>query len=119
MTFPSQHFIRREFECQCGCGTDTVDAELLFILDDLRSLLGVPVTITSGYRCEIHNKDVGGANNSQHLIGKAADIRVNGYSPKDVYELLDQLYPDKYGIGLYQNWIHIDVRSSKARWGHN
>ena len=109
-------FKRSEFACKDGCGSDTVDAELLHVLHELRHLYNTPVRITSGHRCARQNADVGGAGGSQHLQGKAADIKVDGVEPQDVYEYLCQRYPDKYGIGNYKRWTHIDVRSNKARW---
>lgn len=44
---------------------------------------GSPVIITSGYRCEEHNRAVGSVRNSQHLLGNAADIVVDGVTPKE------------------------------------
>jgi len=37
-------------------------------------------------------------------------------SPKEIYDFLDEKYPDMYGLGLYDSWVHIDVREDKARW---
>jgi len=111
-----KYFKRSEFACRCGCGFDTVDYELAEILDDLREHFGQPVIVTSGCRCTKHNKNVGGAKNSKHLTGRGADIKVSGIKPLYVYNYLDNKYKDKYGIGLYKSWIHIDSRSKKARW---
>jgi uncharacterized protein YcbK (DUF882 family) len=113
----SRNFARSEFACTCGCGFDTVDAALLGILQALRDHFGESVTITSGCRCEAHNATVGGAENSQHLTGKAADIVVSNTSPEDVYCYLLALYPDNCGFGLYDGWVHIDSRDERARWG--
>lgn len=49
---------------------------LAFYLDSVRSRLGEPIVITSGYRSPTLNKAVGGVNNSKHLLGIAVDIRV-------------------------------------------
>ena len=113
---PSNVFKRSEFACRCRCGKDTVDAELLQVLHVVRHFYNAPVTITSGHRCEKHNKSVGGAGGSMHLVGKAADIIVEGVEPQDVYEYLCDQYPHCYGIGNYKRWTHIDVRPNKARW---
>jgi uncharacterized protein YcbK (DUF882 family) len=43
-------------------------------LEEIRSLLGVPVLVSSGYRCPALNKAVGGSKGSAHLLGLAADI---------------------------------------------
>jgi uncharacterized protein YcbK (DUF882 family) len=53
---------------------------------------------------------------SQHIKGRAADIAVKGKTPKEVYEYLDERYPNKYGIGSYEMFTHIDTRINKARW---
>lgn len=110
-----KYFKKSEFKCKC-CGVSIVDVELGDVLDDVREYFNAPVTITSGYRCEKHNKAVGGAKNSQHMQGIASDIKVSGKAPSEVYKYLNDKYPDKYGIGLYGNWTHIDVREAKARW---
>lgn len=109
-------FTKEEFACKCGCGFDTVSEELLTVLNDIRSHYKTPVKINSGCRCPAHNKAEGGALNSPHMEGIAADIVVVGISPKEVYDYFDNLYPNKYGIGLYKNRVHIDVRKTKARW---
>lgn len=111
----SRHFSRTEFECQCGCGKDTIDAELIRILEALRELYG-PISINSGVRCEEHNKAVGGSPGSKHLIGKAADFVVHQVVADKVATILETRYPDKYGIGRYDGRTHIDVRSGKGRW---
>ncbi len=77
----SKHFSRKEFKCKCGkCDYDTIDAELLVILEDVREHFGKPVIINSGNRCPTHNKNVGGATNSYHVRGRAADIVIKGVS---------------------------------------
>lgn len=112
------NFSRSEFACKCGCGFDTVDVELINALRDLRAGLGgVPITILSGCRCPVHNVAVGGAPQSQHLYARAADIYSSEASPSVILAKLEQLFPDKYGIGIYSGWVHIDTRNVKARWG--
>lgn len=116
--FQAKYFKRREFQCKCGCGFDTVDAELISVLDNLREGLMAPIIINSGCRCKEYNAKIGGAEKSQHVIGRAADITVNGVDPAIVHAYLIGAYPDKYGIGLYvkQGFVHIDTRAKKARW---
>ena len=113
----SPHFVRKEFACRCGCGADTVDAALLKVLEQVRTHFGQPVYITSGHRCSSHNKKCGGSENSQHLLGKAADIQVKSASPTKVADYLEAIYPNSCGIGRYDSWVHIDVRDHPARWG--
>ena len=112
----SKNFDRKEFGCKCGCGLDDVDSELVLALQRLRNWWRRPVSINSACRCEAHNAAIGGSKNSQHLLGKAADITVQGVSPEEVHRYLSETYPDKYGIGKYSTFTHIDVREKKARW---
>lgn len=112
----TKNFSKSEFNCKCGCGFNATPQELADVLQNLRDELGAPITVTSASRCESHNRKVGGSEKSQHLLGTAADIVVSGVSPLEVYSILDSKYPDKYGIGKYNTFTHIDVRSKKARW---
>lgn len=112
----SQHFDREEFACKCGrCDQDTIDYKLIEELEHLRQVVAEPITITSGNRCYEHNLAVGGAPKSKHLFGIAADIKVKGWSPTDIYNLLNQLYSDEYGLKEYSGWVHFDVRKTKWR----
>jgi len=112
----SKNFFREEFACKDGCGKDTVDSELIDVLQDVRDEFLRPVSVNSGNRCEAHNKAVGGSDNSMHLYSKAADIRVGYIDQNKVANYLETKYPDKYGIGRYKDFTHIDVRPNKARW---
>ncbi|MCS7233519.1 MAG: D-Ala-D-Ala carboxypeptidase family metallohydrolase [Synergistetes bacterium] len=71
----SFHFYLNEFECPC-CGTVKIDEILLQRLEALRILWGMPLRVTSGFRCEKHNKEVGGVDNSLHMQGRAVDLAV-------------------------------------------
>ena len=110
----SKNFSRSEMSCRCGCGFNTVDVELIAILEDLREHFDRPVRINSACRCEKHNKHVGGAKTSQHLIGRAADITVDDVSPIGVYTYLSDNLSG--GVGRYASFTHVDSRVNKARW---
>jgi len=113
----SEHFNDYEFECHCGkCALTPPPKKLLRVLEDVRSHFGKPVTIMSGYRCEAHNTAVGGAKRSKHKLGIASDIIVSGVAPHKVHKHLTTKYPNKFGIGRYGYFTHIDVRKNKARW---
>lgn len=113
----------RELRCRDGSDTVMVDETLTVVLQCIREHFGKPVTITSGYRTAAHNAAVGGAKSSQHLLGRAADIRVEGVSVEDVAAYTESLMPDWGGVGRYPvkagraaGWVHVDTRADKARW---
>lgn len=113
----SKHFNRSEFSCRCSncCGFDTVDVQLINYLEAIRVHFNKPVIINSACRCESHNKAIGGALNSQHTKGRAADISVKDVSPKDVQAFANDLI--KFGgVGSYETFTHIDSRGYAARW---
>ena len=114
--FPSTNFLRLEFRCKCGCGMDTVDVELLHILEMVRAHYKQPVVILSGCRCIFYNRKVGGKPSSQHLKSRAADIRVGNVAPQQIYNFIDSMWPDEYGVGCYEWGVHVDSRKLKARW---
>ena len=112
----STNFRVREFACKDGTDPIFVDSELVEVLQKIRTHFGKPVTITSAYRTPTRNKAVGGTTYSQHLYGRAADIKVNGVTPKNVAAYAEKLMPNKGGIGIYGTFTHVDVRSAKSRW---
>jgi uncharacterized protein YcbK (DUF882 family) len=112
----SKHFDRKEFACQDKCGFDTVDVELITVLEDLREHFDSPVRINSASRCKKHNDRIGGADKSQHLVCRAADVAVDKISPIAVWEYLNYKYMGYYGVGRYESFTHIDTRKNSARW---
>lgn len=113
----------RELRCKDGTDTVMVDEALTVVLQCIREHFGKAVTITSGYRTAAHNAAVGGAKSSQHLLGRAADIRVEGISVEDVAAYAERLMPDWGGVGRYPvkagratGWVHVDTRQNKSRW---
>ena len=112
----SAHFSRWEFACKCGCGLDTVDAKLLEMLEVVRQHFDAKVTITSGARCAVYNREIGGYPLSQHKLGRAADIVVEGVEPLRVQVYCGSIWPNQFGIGCYKRFTHLDSRNEKARW---
>ena len=114
-----QYFGRHEFVCKCGehCSGYPVEPSetLVRFLDAFREAVGEPVYVGSGVRCVQHNADVGGAPQSRHLYGDAADIRCAGKTPRELYDLADAMLPHG-GLGLYDWGIHVDTRGYRARW---
>lgn len=110
-----------EFACKgvgC-CNIVIIDEQLVAYVQKIREHFNAPVTINSGYRCTRHNKAVGGAANSYHTKGMAADIVVKGVAPLDVAKYSESI--GVLGIGLYETakdgyFTHIDTRTKKSFW---
>jgi uncharacterized protein YcbK (DUF882 family) len=111
----SKNFKRDEFACKCGCGFDTVDSELIFVLQWLRDVVDAPIKVNSGCRCASHNASVGGAPSSQHVLGRAADIVTSAEPPHRIHEILDRTFGDKLSLGLYDDFVHVDTRTEGGR----
>ena len=112
----SENFRVREFACTDGSDPIFIDTELVAVLQKVRTHFGKSVTITSAYRTPTKNKACGGSTYSQHLYGRAADVKISGVSPKKVAAYAETLLKNKGGIGIYSTFTHIDVRGTKARW---
>lgn len=118
----STNFKASEFACKgkgC-CSTVQIDEKLVEYLQKIRDHFG-KVIITSGYRCQTHNKKVGGASGSRHTKGQAADFYIEGVEPAEIAKYAESI--GVKGIGLYGpedgNFVHIDTRSTKSFWyGH-
>ena len=112
----SEHFAVSEFVCHCcGRGADKIDRRLIELLEQLRAKAGAPIHINCGYRCPKHNAEVGGVQNSQHVLGTAADITI----PQIDFDAAQRLVIDTNfdGIGFYPPlekggawFIHVDIR---------
>lgn len=112
----ADHFQVKEFRCRDNTDTVFVSAELVHILEQIRVHFGKAVNVNSGYRTEAHNKAEGGSPNSQHKYGMAADVAIKSVAPKDIAAYAEKLLPGRGGIGIYKNFVHIDVRANKSRW---
>jgi uncharacterized protein YcbK (DUF882 family) len=94
--------------------------KLINNLDVLREYLGSPLFINSGYRSPAHNRRIGGATNSMHLYAKASDLRSVTKSPKEIKQAIETLISQgkmsKGGVGIYNTFVHYDVRGTNTRW---
>jgi uncharacterized protein YcbK (DUF882 family) len=96
--------------------------ELLQNLQIIRDHFQRPIVIISGYRSPERNAAVGGADKSQHLEAKAADIKIAGVPTEEIYNRIDKLISQgkikQGGLGKYikSGFVHYDVRGTKARW---
>ena len=117
-----KNFKIQEFVCHCGCempaeARQNIEALVANVLDPVRDEYGKPIYVNSGYRCEKHNKAVGGVPKSQHMLGQAADISVKSEKLKVKSELetlasiivqqgrFDQLI-------IYPTFLHVSYRRS-------
>lgn len=120
----TKNFKIQEFECKSGADMplDVYEniIKLAGQLQFLRDYTGRPIRINSAYRSPKHNKKVGGSKTSQHLLGKAADITIESLKPIEVYTLIEDLIDLglmlQGGLGLYDTFVHYDIRKTKARW---
>lgn len=112
----SKNFTVKEFACSDGTDTVFVSLALVSLLQKIRDHFGKAVIINSAYRTEAHNKKIGGATYSQHKYGVAADIHINGITPKEIAAYVETLIPNRGGIGIYKNFCHVDTRQVKSRW---
>lgn len=90
------------------------------VLDPLREAWGHPIIVTSGFRCKLLNDMVGGAKNSQHTTGMAADIRTLSDLPQDNERLFDlarrmDLPFDQLIDEYAYNWVHISYSRYSMR----
>lgn len=122
------HFKRSELECSCcgklptetGAMTEEDYRVFLNELELLRTSYGKPMLLTSAYRCQAHNDEIGGATNSRHLVGDAIDVAVSG---ADAYQLIQLASAYGWnGIGVAQKgggrFIHLDRRQQQTIWSY-
>lgn len=109
----TKHFNSKEFECKCDnsdCIEQKISKEMIEKLETCRQQFDQPVIITSGYRCEKHNKAIGGAPKSQHVLGKANDSRPKNLTTDTMDEWTKILASTFKAIGIATSFIHTDVR---------
>ena len=127
----TKNFKIKEFECKgnlndCECKmTADVKNNIIKIADQLqiiRDKVKKPIKINSAYRCEAWNKIQNGSKHSQHKLGKAVDIVVDGMSPDEVHKLVCEMIElgqiNFGGIGKYNTFTHLDMRDYSARWDY-
>lgn len=100
--------------------------ELAQQLQEIRNYIGKPIHITSAFRSEHYNdvvlvkKGYKPSKNSQHKLGKAADLVVKSMHPKElrrhILDLIKVGAIKQGGVGLYNGMVHYDTRGRRARW---
>ena len=114
-----------DITCNCGCGFNIVSPAVLDIVQDARTHFGKPAHINSGNhcacRCYKHNIKVGGSATSKHLpeaitsLCRAIDFHIEDVTPRELYDYLDNKYPNQLGLGLYNTFVHVDDKMDRAR----
>ena len=115
--YVTDHFMYSDFLCPCCDRIKIVPGMYrhIALLDRMAGDFG-DIIVTSGYRCEAHNREVGGSPRSWHMLF-ATDITVDGADRdtlNELYKLAIDL--DFGGIGLYESHLHLDIRPEKVRW---
>ena len=109
----SKDFWLDEYQCKgkdCCNNLVKIESELVILVQKLRKEIGKPLTVTSGYRCLRHNKDVGGETHSYHLSGMAADVTVTHF---DIRELARLAFSVGFGTVIAyprRGFVHLDIR---------
>ncbi len=111
----TKNFNLNEFKCKCGCNENKINHDLVIRLQLARDISKIPYIITSGYRCEKHNKNIGGVKNSTHILGLASDIKfknnhelfliVKGLIMVGFLRIL--IYPKR-------KFIHVDIANDRV-----
>lgn len=120
----SPNFLVREFACNDGSDKILVDEKLVSILQRIRELSGnKPIKINSGYRTQSYNTKIGGAKESYHMRGQAADFYVSDIAPSVMaayaeIALKEAGYANAGGIGMYGTFVHVDTRIG-TKWRQN
>lgn len=119
----AKYFKEEEFCCKhCGqLPENGIDERLLAVLDEAREQAGSPLIVSSGYRCFVHNKNIGGASQSYHVKGTAADVYSNVLDVHSLKNIIKEAMINQNlqgGLQEYtdQEFVHVDVRGHWAEW---
>ena len=122
----SKNLYRDQFACRCGCGFDTVDANLIIVMQQIINAFGNrPIVVTSGARCKHHNDnmDPPGAKNSPHMACKACDFyfpatdKLPQVKDVEICKVIDRMFGDILYYYQVDHWtgngtgrvVHVDV----------
>ncbi len=114
----SEHFLYSDFICPCCDRIKIVPGlyQHIALMEQMAELSGREILVTSGYRCKRHNREIGGAPGSWHLLF-ATDITVDGGDETALSELYNMAVDIGFGgIGLYETHLHLDLRPDSVHW---
>ena len=106
-------FSPAEIACR-GTGAIKINTEAMDKLQSLRNRLGKPLIVRSGYRSPSHNRAVGGAPASKHMLGTAFDIAMSNHDPVAFAEAARAV--GFLGFGTYprSGFMHIDLGPARS-----
>lgn len=105
-----------EFACNDKTNICLINPKLAELLQQIRTKAKAPIIINSAYRTVAYNTKVGGAANSQHIYGNAADISCKALTPRQLESIAESILGNSGGIGIYPTFLHVDVRDLPSRW---
>jgi len=117
----TKNFSWSEFACRCGCGLRLISPFIVDTLQEIRTEYGKSIEINSGVRCEKHNKEEGGKEDSEHLpqiaaagFGQGIDIACE--TSRERFALLPLILAKFDRVGIGKDFIHVGVKRSKAQY---
>jgi len=108
----TENFSKEEFSCPC-CDAECISLEFVATLQTVRTRLGLPIRPTSAYRCQHHNKAVGGVEDSAHTKGLASDIHIPDSTLRYLYMREFMKVFSRIGMGV--GFIHVDIDPDKPQ----
>ena len=109
-TYISTYYKISDFACKCGCGYAIIDQRIPEILDEITTLTGVQLYVTSGCRCNSHNKAEGGEKNSLHTNTKyrgralAVDIWLGNMTIRERFDVVHHFMRNFNGVGIMKSY---------------
>ena len=126
---PSEHLSWAEMACHEGTPypaewRNDRAVELARAFERIRELCGFALIVNSGYRTPMYNRSIGATKNSQHVEGRALDLRPGVIGGRKALQMIRGAAETARreglirGIGVYPNFIHIDTRPTgkAATW---
>ena len=117
----AKNLTTEEVQCKCGCGLEKISPRTVEMFQRVRDKCGYPLIVTSGCRCEKHNKAVGGVADSAHLpnaYGYCQALDIATPSPQVLFDVVKGLLESgctRIGINFSKKFIHFDTDETKPQ----
>ena len=115
----TKNFKSTEFDCHCKnkeCKVTIIDEKFVEKIQQIRDMLGKPVSFSSAYRCILHNPTVSKALLSIHQSGAAVDVI--GLSKEDTIKVKDLAKKLGLSIGHHSVFTHLDGRKDRVEFAY-